>query len=419
MNRRRRVSAVLIAFALTVAGCSAGAGEPPTPGVTAATITIGSHADLTGVSSPGLKEIPPAAKAYFDYVNDHGGVYGRKIIYDYRDDNYRPANALTVVQQLVEQNKVFAIFNGAGTAPHQAVAGYLNAQKVPDLFPSTGWSGWNDPAKLPNTFAWALSYRAEAKILATYVEKTFPGKKIAYFYQGTASGKDFVAGLDTVIPASQVVAREAAQPTYDGINAQVRAIAQAKADVIIGAIVPAYWALLRRAQEQIGNTAQLVINSNASDPTNLSRLMGPALMQGIITDVYLPQVTDTSNSWVALAKRIHDRYLPNAPFGQNFLYGVANAYSFVEALQRAGKNLTRQSLVTALEQGGPVPGFGLVPLDYSRTSHAGYSGAQIGVIKGNTIALEGRPMTTDDGNGPVVPYTAPQPPAPADGIPAP
>src|SRR5580704_8199112 len=99
------------------------------PGITATQITIGSHQPLTGPAAPGYSEIAPASAAYFAYVNAHGGVYGRKIVYKYLDDGYNPTTTASVVRQLVLQDNVYAIFNGLGTPTHLAVVSFLNAQK--------------------------------------------------------------------------------------------------------------------------------------------------------------------------------------------------------------------------------------------------------------------------------------------------
>ena len=115
------------------------------PGITATTITIGSHQPLTGVAAPGYDEIAPASNAYFQYVNAHGGIYGRKIVYKYLNDQYDPTITATVVHQLVLQDNVYAIFDGLGTPTHLAVAPYLNAQKVPDVFVASGCECWNSP----------------------------------------------------------------------------------------------------------------------------------------------------------------------------------------------------------------------------------------------------------------------------------
>src|SRR5215475_14691710 len=108
------------------------------PGITPTSIMIGSHQPLTGPAAPGYSEIAPASNAYFQYVNAHGGVFGRKITYKYLDDGYNPTNTASVVRQLVLQDNVYAVFDGLGTPTHLAVQSFLNAQKVPDVFIASG-----------------------------------------------------------------------------------------------------------------------------------------------------------------------------------------------------------------------------------------------------------------------------------------
>ncbi|MEV5301918.1 hypothetical protein [Amycolatopsis methanolica] len=96
---------------------------------------------------------------------------------------------------------------------------------------------------------------------------------------------------------------------------------------------------------------------------------------------------------------------------------MSYAYTFAQVLQAAGKDLTRQGLIDALNKGG-ITGPGLVPFRYGPESHAGYTGGQISTIRGGQQVLSGTPLTTGDGDGPVVPYTQPQPAAPANGVPA-
>ena len=434
MRRCLRAAALMAAFALVGAGCSSNSGTTENGnrasdvGVTATTVTIGSHQALTGPAAPGYSEIPAASKAYFDYVNDHGGVNGRKIIFKYRDDVYNPAKTVDVVHRLVEQDQVFALFGGLGTPTHTKVVDYLNARKIPDLSVLSGCLCWDSPSAHPYTFGSIPDYVREGKILGSYVKQKFPGKKIAYFTQNDAFGQDGVEGLDKVIPASSVVSRQTYQPGNLDITPQVTAITQSKADVIIAFSINAYTALLRLAQLKQGNTAQLAVSYVGSDPTTLSGLLdsyakesgstarGNSLIQGMITDAYLTPITDTTSSWYALFKKIRDQYAPKLPMNVNLNVGMATAYTFVQQLQAAGKNPTRQSIVAATEKGG-FTGPGLVPLGYSPSSHAGYIGVQIGTIQGNAIKLQGQPLTTDATDGPIVPYTTPPTTAPTNGIP--
>jgi ABC-type branched-subunit amino acid transport system substrate-binding protein len=409
-------------------GGGGGGGAASVPGVTADTVTIGSTQPLTGPAAPGYSEISQASKAYFDSINAAGGINGRKIIYKYVDDGYNPTNTLAQTQKLILQDKVYAIFNALGTPTHEKVVGFLNSQKVPDLFVASGCLCWDNPSEHPQTFGWQVDYTREGKILGQYIKQHFAGKKIAYFYQDDDFGLDGVKGLDMEIPKSQVVSRQPYQVTNINIGSQVQKLAASKADLVVSFSVPAFTALLKLNMLKARYSPQLAVSNVGSDPITLSGLLeafakqggatvkGNDLIQGIITDGYLSTPADPTNSWIKLFKGIHDKYIPKLPFDGNVEYGMAAAYTFAEALKGAGQNPTRESLVKAVEA-GLAQGPGLVPFAFSDKSHAGFTGTQIGVIQGTSIKLQGQPMTTDDGSGAIQTFSGQQPEAPSNGIP--
>jgi ABC-type branched-subunit amino acid transport system substrate-binding protein len=399
------------------------------PGITATTITIGSHQPLTGPAAPGYSEIAPASAAYFAYVNAHGGVDGRKIVYKYLDDAYNPTETATVVRQLVLQDNVYAIFDGLGTPTHLAVESFLNAQKIPDVFVASGCDCWNQPATAPETFGWQLDYIREGKILGQYVAKHFAGKKIGYFYQDDEFGMDGVKGLDYEIPHSMVVARQTYVPTNVNIGPAVAALRASGAQVIVSFSIPAFTALLKLNSLKLGYNPTLVVSNVGADPITLSGLMeafakqggatvnGNQLTSGIITDGYLPTLGATSNSWITLFKKVHDQYDAKAPFDGNVLYGEAVAYTFVQAMMAAGRNPTRADLVSAINAGlsqGPA----VAPYAFSSTDHAGVTGAYIGVINNGVLTQEGSVLTTDtSSSGAVTTYSGSEQQAPSSGVP--
>ncbi|HXP21275.1 MAG TPA: ABC transporter substrate-binding protein [Streptosporangiaceae bacterium] len=437
-SHRARLAAVagLAVMSMVAAACSSsssgggGGGTVSTPGITKTTITIGSHQPLTGIAAPGYDEIAPASNAYFQYVNAHGGIFGRKIIYKYLNDQYNPSITSTVVTQLVLKDKVFAIFNGLGTPTHLAVAPMLNSEHIPDVFVASGCECWNATSALPDTFGWQLDYVREGKILGSYIEQHFKGKKIGFFYQNDEFGQDGVKGLSDEIPKSQIVAEESYVPTNIKIAPQVAALKAKGAQVVVSFSVPAFTALLKLTMLGLKYTPQLVVSDVGSDPITLAGLLasfaknktagfGNALTQGIITDGYLPSLGSTSNSWITLFKKIHDTYVPKLPFDGNVLYGMSVAYTFVQAMFKAGKNPTRESLISAIN-GGLPQGVSVAPYVYSATDHNGISGAYMGVIKNGALVPTGGVLVTDDtATGAVTAYTTPQLAAPASGIPSP
>ena len=428
--------AALAAVSMLVAACgsssssSSGKLQASAPGITAKTITIGSHQPLTGIAAPGYDEIAPASNAYFEYVNAHGGVYGRKIIYKYLNDQYNSSITTTVVRQLILQDHVYAIFNGLGTPTHLAVVPFINAEKVPDLFVASGCACWNAPSTWPDTFGWQINYIREGKILGSYVEAHFKGKRIAYFYQDDEFGLDGIKGLGYEIPASQVVAKEpynvaAANPAAE-VGTLTAALKASGAQVVIAFAVPAFMALLRLSELSLSYSPQIVTSSVGSDPITLSGLLnsfakksgtfGTSLIQGMITDGYLPSL-GSGDSWIKLFTKIHNEYIPNLPMDGNVLYGMSVAYTFVQAMFKAGRNPTRQDLINAVNSGLPQ-GVSVAPYAYSATDHDGITGAYIAEVEnGVLVPLTGVEVTDNSATGPVTPYTTPQPPAPASGIP--
>jgi ABC-type branched-subunit amino acid transport system substrate-binding protein len=427
---RSRTSAVAVAaLTLAVAGCgSSSSGGGSAPGVTKTSITFGTHQPLTGPAAPGYSEIAPASQAFFNYVNANGGVFGRKINLIYKDDGYNPTNTVNVVHQLVLQNNVFGVFEGLGTPTHTKVVGYLNASKVPDLFVASGCPCWDNGASQPYTFGWQPNYTIEGKILGQYLKQHFAGQKIAVLYQDDDFGQGGLAGIQDQVAPGSIVAKQPYQPGVTTLAPQITAIKASKATVLVDFTVPIYTAIGQLTSFTLGYKPQLVVSNVGIDPTTVGGLLktiskgkasGTALIEGAITDGYLPAPSDTSNPWIQLFMKVHAQYDASAPFDGNVEYGMANAYTLVQALKAAGKNLTRQGIVNAIEsQGGSWTGPGLVSFRYSKSDHGGYGGAEIGQLKGGKIVLSGGALTTDpSAGGPISPSTATQGTPPANGIP--
>jgi ABC-type branched-subunit amino acid transport system substrate-binding protein len=407
-------------------GGSSTTGKPTAsaPGITATQVTVGGHFPLTGPAAPGYSEIPQAIDAYFKHVNANGGVHGRSLKMIIRDDGYNPTNTVKVTKQLVLQDKIFAMLGGLGTPTHTKVVDFLNASKVPDLFVSSGCLCWDQPEKHPETFGWQPDYTVEGKVLGQWIADHYKGKKVAYFLQNDDFGADGAKGLDMYVPKSQVVTRQTYEPGNTDIGPQMAKIKASGAEVIAMFTIPAYTALVELAGLKLDYHPQLVISNVGSDPTTLKGLLKAfskgkapsALIDGIQSDSYLPPTTDMSNSWIALFQKVHQQYIPKLPFDGNVLYGMALAYTFVDALQRAGANPTRQSIVDTIET-QKLNGPGLVPFRYGKDSHAGFTGVGIAEIKNGETVPMGKPMTTDDGSGPITEYSGTQPQAPTNGVP--
>jgi ABC-type branched-subunit amino acid transport system substrate-binding protein len=421
------VAAVAVG-ALAVASCGSSSSSSNAPGVTSTSVTFGTHTPLTGPAAPGYSEIAAASQAYFNYVNANGGVFGRKIHLIIRDDAYNPSNTVNVTHELVLQSKVFGIFEGLGTPTHTKVVGFLNAEKVPDMFVASGCPCWDNGTAQPYTFGWLPNYTIEGKILGNYIKQHFAGKKIGILYQDDDFGQGGLAGIQDEVPAADIVSKQPYQPTNINIAPQITALKSSGAQILVSFTVPIFTAISQLTQFTLGWHPQLVISSVGIDPTTVGALLkviskgkasGTALIEGAITDGYLPSTTDTSNPWIQLFMKVHAQYDAAAPFDGNVETGMAEAYTLVQALQAAGKNLTRQDIVNAVNNDGSKwMGPGLVPFRYSTTVHGGYGGSEMGQVKNGQIVLTGGPLTTDPTpSTPITPFTGTQPAPPANGIP--
>jgi branched-chain amino acid transport system substrate-binding protein len=410
---------------LAVAACGAAHRTVKTP-VGSSTIVFGTHQPQTGPAAPGYSQIATASQAFFDYVNDHGGVYGRNVRLLIYNDAYNPTQTAGAVEHMVLYNNVFGIFEGLGTPTHYQVKPFLNAYQVPDVFVASPCPCWDNGTDDPFTYGWQPSSTIEGKILGSYIRRHFPGQKVGVLYQGDRAGRAGLAAIRSQVP--QVVAAKTYQPGDTTVEAQLKQVKRAGARVLVDLTLPAYTAMSVLSLLKLRYGPQLVVWSGGIDPITVARLLnrfsagavhGFGLIDGAITDAYLPSPSETSNPWIRLFRRIDTQYDNNVPLNTNVEYGMASAYTLIQALRAAGPNLTRQSLIDAINnRGSSWRGPGLVPLRYSSSDHSGFIGARMGRIQDGQLVLFGPPLTTTSRPGsPIVAYRGAQPAPPPNGFP--
>src|SRR5947207_13138823 len=202
---------------------AASAGGSATPGVTAKQILIGGTTPLSGPASA-YAAVAKGADAYLQYVNDHGGVFGRSIKYKYLDDAYDPSQTIQKTRDLVQNDKVFAIYNTLGTEQNLAVRSYLNQLKVPQLLVASGASAWgSDRKKYPWTIGYQPSYKGEAAIYGHYIAKTRPNARIGILYQNDDYGKELIAGFQHALGkrAKLIVSKQGYDVTDTDVKSQI------------------------------------------------------------------------------------------------------------------------------------------------------------------------------------------------------
>ena len=382
--RATTVSAIALAVAgaLVLSSCSTPQAEAQ-PGLTDDSIKIGTHQPLTGPAAASYAPISAATAAYFDYVNAEGGINGRTIEYIVKDDGYNPANTQTVVRELVLEDEVFAILGGLGTPTHSSVLDFLNENEVPDLFVSSGSAAWNQAEKYPFTFGFQADYVTEGMVLGQYISEEFDGKKVCLFGQDDEFGTDMQEGLGKILGDDGLAEVQNYSVSNQDVTAQIVALQAAGCEVNVLATITGFTALAIGTAAQLKYFPQWVSSSSGADYGPLSGYLGeaaPLLLEGFVSDNYLPSATDEDDKWIELFRQVNDEYNDGAEFTGSVAYGMAMGYLFAEALLAAGEQPTREGLVAAV-QSGELKGSGLVPLAFSEDNHSGYIGAGITVVK--------------------------------------
>jgi branched-chain amino acid transport system substrate-binding protein len=406
MNTRPRrlvaMTSVVASTALVLAACGAGGrddnddddgGGAPEVGITDDTITVGGTYPLTGVAAPGYSEIPTGVQAYFDYVNEAGGVNGRTIDFVVKDDGYDPTKTSTATNELVLKDQVFATLGSLGTPTHNAVVDFLNGEKVPDLFVSSGSLAWGDDVEAkPYTFGWQTDYESEGKIIGKYVAENMPDAKVGLFLQDDDFGADAEKGVRQFLD-DQIVDVERYTSGNTDVAPQIAGLQAKKADLVLAFDTPSYTALSQLVALKIGYQPTWFYSNVGADPTLVGGLLdkfsegqvatGSSSLDGILSTEYLPGVTATDDPWVQLFQKVWDEQGKGGELTNYRIYGMSFAYTFVQALQAAGKDVTRDGLVDALEQAGAsFEGPQLAPFRYGEDSHLGISGMRVVELKG-------------------------------------
>jgi len=250
------------------------------------------------------------------------------------------------------------LFNSLGTPTNTQVRPYLNENKVPQLFVATGATTWGqDASKYPWTMGWQPDYQDESAIYEKYLVKVKPNAKIGVLYQNDDYGKDYLKGLSDSLgaKAKQIVKSTSYETTDPDVNSQIASLKNAGADTVFIFATPKGSTQAMVAIAQLG-WKPLVFLNNVSNSQAVMRAAtkagGPAATNGVISTEYLKDPSDLdqqADAGVKLEKEILAKYSAGADYTDAFyLYGMGAAYTMVDALKKAGRNLTRDSLMQAV-----------------------------------------------------------------------
>jgi len=381
---------VALGTAAALAFATAIPAQAADPGVTRNKIVIGTTTPLTGPAAPGYKDIPVAAKAYFDYVNANGGIFGRSIDLRVFDDQYNPALTKKGTSQLILRDKIFAMYGALGTPTHSAVIQDLNRRGIPDVFVNTGGASFDNPGKYPMTFPYFPSYIVESKVMGYYIanDPALNAKKKCLFYQdgefGDNSKVGFKAAGTTFATTTSYFSGQQVAP----FTAQITKLKSAGCELVVFFGVTSATAQLLGTAAKSGFAPTWMITSVGTDPSVLKGSLGAstsALMKGIYVPNFIVPAQDTGNAYVSQMKALATA--KGLEWNFYTYYGINTAYVLAQALKAAGKNLTRKGLVNALQtQSKNFRSAAVVPMIINSRSHQGLTGYYMAQYDANTDA---------------------------------
>jgi branched-chain amino acid transport system substrate-binding protein len=351
MLSRRHFMQASAAVAASLAVRPSAAFADNAPGVTDGEIKLGQTMPYSGPASA-YGAIGRGETAYFKMINDLGGVNGRKITLVSLDDGYSPPKAVEQIRRLVEEEQVAAIFNSLGTPSNSAIRDYLNENKVPQLFVSTGASKFGDYQHYPWTMGYNPNYRTEAAIFGKHILATKPDAKVGLLYQNDDFGKDYLGGLKETLgdKYSTLVIKEASyevsEPTVDS---QVITLQGSGADTFVIAATPKFAAqALRKAYDVGWKPVEYLTNVSVSVGAVL-KPVGLEKCVGAMTGAYVKDPTDArfkDDAEMIKWRQFMAKYMPSGDVNDvNIAYSYGAGATMVQVLQQCGNDLSRERIM--------------------------------------------------------------------------
>jgi branched-chain amino acid transport system substrate-binding protein len=338
-------------------------------GVTDTEILVGQTGPQTGPAAL-WGAVARGTGLYFKGINDEGGIHGRKIKYFLRDDSYQPAKTKAIGKEFVEQIGIFSTIGGVGVACGMTVRDYYSENKV--VMVSMGCSGVTNWVKPFQKYIFPIYplYIDEAFALTRYFHENLKLTKIAMFYQNDDYGKQGLEGVEHYVKAKglQLVAKISAEVTDRDLSSHALKIKNSGAQAIVMWAMPTHGALLLGECAKLGYRPQFGTSSTLSDGVAMMKI-SKGLWAGMIHSNF-GETPDSNHPLMVKYRAWHKKYEPKERWSTFYIAGIVFAEPFVEGLKRAGKNLTPDRLVKAMETMKDWQGTG-PPITFTPTDHQG------------------------------------------------
>jgi len=318
-------------------------------GLTDTEIHLGQWGPQTGPAAP-WGSVARGTGDYFKMINAEGGINGRKIVYHMFDDAYNPAKTKAGVKELQEGTGIFAWASGVGTAPGMAVREYILERKIPWVGPATGSSHWITP---PNKYLFAVYplYYIEAKALVRLGVEEMGFKRVAIAYQNDDYGKNGLeaARKELIAHGMKLVAEVPVELKDQDMKPHVMKLRQSKADMVLLWVGPVHAVRVIGTSKAMKFGPQFMSTSTCSDFPLLMHI-SKGLFQGVIATAFGELPDSTLPLMQKYKKDVHGQFAPKGErWGMFYYAGILFVEPLIEGLKRAGRNLTREGLVTAME----------------------------------------------------------------------
>ncbi|QOZ34007.1 ABC transporter substrate-binding protein [Bradyrhizobium sp. CCBAU 53421] len=338
----------LLASVVALASLGAITQQVRDQGVTDTEIRIGNLMPYSGALEI-FGQIGKAEAAYFEMVNERGGINGRKIRFMSYDDLSDASNAMDLTRILVETDNVLLMFGSFGAPENLAVRKYLNERQVPQLFVASGDQDLSEPSRYPWTMGWQPSYREEGRIYANYIQAFYPGKKIVALWENDQFGRELfkglVQGLGDVAHNIRVdIAYDADDQHLDG---HISILKQSGAEVFVFAGVPENASKVIRAAAEHGWRPVFIVNQMASSIETVLKPAGAENATGVVTAAFLKDASDPAwredqGAWHSFL----DKYTKaGGKDDAAAVYGYAAAETLVQVLRQCGNDLSRENVM--------------------------------------------------------------------------
>jgi branched-chain amino acid transport system substrate-binding protein len=313
-------------------------------------IRIGNVMPYTGTLAA-FGAIGRAEAAYFQMLNERGGINGRNVDFISYDDSSNPLEALDLTRNLVEAENALFVFGSFGTPSNLAVRKYLNDKHIPQLFVASGDDQWANPKDFPWTMGWPPAFRTEGRIYANYIQAYYSEKKIGVLWQNDQFGRDLFRGLQEGLgdAARMIVADTAFDATDRALDPQLDLLHNSGVEILVFDGAPAMAAQVIRHLGETDWHPVLMLDNAAASIANALRPGGLENSIGVISTAFLKDGSDPAWKDDGAMKEylsFMDKYYPEGDREDSYaVFGYAVAQTLVQVLKQCGDDLSRENIM--------------------------------------------------------------------------